>query len=238
MGRLLTVLVNKSISTGKFPELWKSAIVTPIQKSRESSAMTNFWPNLVLPTFSKILERVIYDQLISHLLNFNLLSYLQSGFWASYSTQDVLLHVVDCWRRAIDGGKVVVVGLLDLAKAFDCVHHGILLSKLEQYGIVGSTYSWFESYLFNWQQHVSFQGCLSEWGAVSVGVPQGSILGPLLFLYNNYVNDLPTVVRHSQMNMYADDTKLHLNEHDLLSVQHDFLCDLDAIHAWLCVNWL
>ena len=80
MGRLLTVLINKSISTGRFPELWKSAIVTPVQKSRESSEMSNFRPILVLPAFSKILERVIYNQLISHLLNFNLLSDFQSGF--------------------------------------------------------------------------------------------------------------------------------------------------------------
>ena len=97
---------------------------------------------------------------------------------------------------------------------------------------MGSTYSWFKSYLFSRPQHASFQGCSSEWGAVSVRVPQGSILGPLLF--SIYVIDLSTVVR-LQMNMYADDTKLHLSGHDLLSVQHDFQCDLDAIHAWLCV---
>ena len=95
---------------------------------------------------------------------------------------------------------------------------------------------WFESYLFNRWQRVSFQGCLSEWGAVSVGVPQGSILGSLLF--SIYVNDLPTVVKHSQMNVYADDTELYLCGHDLLSVQHAFQCDLDAVQAWLCVNRL
>ena len=106
MGRLLTVLINKSISTGGFPELWKTAIVTPVQKSRESSEMSNFRP---ISAFSKILERVIYNQLISHLLNFNLLSEFQSGFRPSHSTQDVLLHVVDCWHKAIDDGKIVPV---------------------------------------------------------------------------------------------------------------------------------
>ena len=146
------------------------------------------------------------------------------------------MHVVDCWRRAIDNGKIVVAGFLDLAKAFDCVNYDILLTKLRQYGIVGSTYLWFKSYLFNRQQRVSFQGHLSEWGVVSVGVPQGSILGPLLF--SIYVNNLPTVVRHSQLNMFADDTELHLSGRDLSSVQQDFQCDLDAIQAWLCVNRL
>ena len=160
---------------------------------------------------------------------------LESLDCIAHSTQDVLLCVVDCWHRAIDE-KFVVAGFLDLAKAFDCVDHSILLTKLKQYGIVGSAYLWFESYLFNRWQHVSFQGCLSEWGAVSVGVPQGSILGPLLF--SIYVNDLPTVVKHSQMNMYADDTELYLCGHDLLSVQHAFQCDLDAVQAWLCVNRL
>ena len=108
-----------------------------------------------------------------------------------------------------------MAGFLYLAKAFDCIHHGILLFKLEQYGIVGSAYSWFEDYLFSRQQHVSFQGCLSEWCTVSVGVPQGSIFGSLL--YSIYVNDLPTVVRHSQVNMCADDT-------DCISV--DMTCSL------------
>ena len=109
--------------------------------------------------------------------------------------------MVDCWRRAIDDGKIVVAGFLDLAKAFDCVNHDILLTKLRQYGIVGSTYLWFKSYLFNHQQRVSFQGHLSEWGVVSAGVPQGSILGPLLF--STYMNNLPTVVRHSQLAKYV-----------------------------------
>ena len=151
-------------------------------------------------------------------MKYNLLSDFQSGFQPAHSTQGVLLCVVDCWRRAIDDGKFVVVGYLDLAKAFNCIDHNILLTKLKQYGIVGSTYLWFESYLFNRWQRVSFQGCLSEWGTVSVGVPQGSILGPLLL--SIYVNDLPAVVKHFQINMYADNTELHFCGHDLLSVQH------------------
>ena len=135
IAKLLTVLANKSISTGKFPELQKSANVTPVQKSKDSSVMTNFRPISVLPAFS---NRLKSTELILHFLKYNSLSNFQSGFQPIHSTQDVLLHVVDCWRRAIDDGKYVVAGLLNLAKAFDCVDHGILLTT--QYGIVGSTY--------------------------------------------------------------------------------------------------
>ena len=116
--------------------------------------MTNFRPISVLPAFSKILEGVIYDLLISHFLNFNLLSEFQSGFRVSHSTQDVLLRVVDSWRKAIDDGKFVVAGFLDLAKIFDCVDHSILLSKLKQYGVVDGAYLWFESYLSDRRQCV------------------------------------------------------------------------------------
>ena len=234
MGRLLTVLVDKSTLTGKFPKLWKSAIVSPVQKSKNSSELTNFRPISDLPAFSKILERVICDQLISHFLNFNQLSDFQSGFRASHSPQDVLLHVVDDWRRAIDDGKFIAAGFLDLAKAFDCVNHSILLSKLKQYGVMGSASLWFESYLCDRQQCVSFQGNLSEWGAISVGVPQGSILGLLLF--SIFANDLPRVVSYSQINLYADDTELHCCGRNLSSVQHDFQYDLGAIQVWLCVH--
>ena len=135
MPKLLTVLVNKSILTGKFPKLRKSANVTPVQKSKDSSVMTNFRPISVLPTFSNILKST---ELILH--SYNSLSDFQSGFQPAHSTQDVLLHFVDYWCRAIDDGKFVVAGLLDLAKAYNCVDHGILLATLKQYGIVGSTY--------------------------------------------------------------------------------------------------
>ena len=107
---------------------------------------------------------------------------------------------------------------------------------LNQYGVVDGAYLWFESYLSDRRQCVKFQGHLSEWGAVSVGVPQGSILGPLLF--SIFVNDLPSVVSHSQINLYSDDTELHHCGHSLSSVQHGFQCDLDAIYVWLCVNRL
>ena len=126
MAGLLTRVINQSISLCTFPNSWKYAIITPVQKSKNSSALTNFRLISVLPVFSKILERVIHDQLVLYFLQYNLFSPYQSGFRPGHSMQDVLLYVVDSWRKAIDARKFVVAGFLDLAKAFDCVNHDIL----------------------------------------------------------------------------------------------------------------
>ena len=149
IGRLVIRLINHSITSGIFPELWKYAVVTPIQKSKDSMELTNYYrPISVLPVLSKVLERVVHDQLVSHLLKFNLLlSDRQSGFHPQHSTQDVLVYVTDCWRKAIDESKFTAAAFLDVSKAFDCVNHDILLSKLACYGVMDNSLVWFASYL-------------------------------------------------------------------------------------------
>jgi len=234
--RLVTRIINQSITTGTFPELWKYATVTPIQKSKDSIELTNFRPISVLPVLSKLLERVVHDQLVSYLLNLNLLSDRQSGFRPQHSTQDVLVHVTDCWRKAIDESKFTAAAFLDVSKAFDCVNHDILLSKLAYYGVVGDSLVWFASYLSRRWQRVCFQGVASEWGVVHVGVPQGSILGPLLF--SIYMNDLPSVTQDCQLNMYCDDMELHYSSGDLLLAQSGLQSDLDSVDFWLRTNRL
>ena len=135
----------------------------------------------------------------------------------------VLLYVVDSWRKAIDACKFVVAGFLDLSKAFDCVNHDILLEKLAHYGVVDGVHAWLASYLCGHQQAVKFDDSLSAWGSVKVGVPQGSILR---LVFSIFVNDLPSVVTHAQINMYADDTKLHCCGEDLCNVQCDLQLNL------------
>ena len=136
----------------------------------------------MLPTLSKVLERVLHNQIVSHLAKYNLLSAHQSGFRSGYSTQDVLIYVTDKWLKAIDEGKYTGAVFLDLAKAFDTVNHRILCSKLSYYGFRGTSYDFLSNYLSDRQQRVLFNGELSDWETISIGVPQGSILGPLLLL--------------------------------------------------------
>ena len=128
-----------------------------------------------MPILSKLLERIVYNQLVAHLNKSNLLSVCQSSFRPGYSTQDVLLRMTESWKRAIDEGLYAGAIFLDLSKAFDCVNHEILLQKLGYYGVVGSSHLWFTSYLSGRTQQVCYCSKLSEPGLVTVGVPQGSL---------------------------------------------------------------
>ena len=126
MARLVTVLINKCIESSLVPFHWKQAIVTPVPKCKQCMSLTSFRPISVLPTLSKVLERILYNQIQSHIVRYDILCDHQSGFRLGYSTQDVLLHVTDKWLKAIDEGKYTGAVFLDLAKAFDTVDHSIL----------------------------------------------------------------------------------------------------------------
>ena len=226
---LVTRIVNLSITSGTFPDLWKCVVVTPIQKSKDSAELTNFRPISVIPVLSKILERVVYNQLVSYFLQYDLLSDQRSGFCPNYSTQDVLLYVTDSWRRAIDDSKFITAAFLDISKAFDFVNHDILLSKLACDGVLEHSLVWFASYLSCRQQKVCVQGLSSAWGEVHVGVPQGSILSPLLF--SIYMNDIPNVVQICELNLYADDMEMRCSNADLSCAEHDLQRDLHSVQS-------
>ena len=206
--------------------------MTPVPKCKNCTTLSHFRPISVLPTLSKILERVLFNQIVFHRDKYDLLTPHQSGFRAGYSTQDVLLYVTDGWLRAVDESKYTGAVFLDLAKAFDTVDHTILCSKLMYYGFQGASYDLLCDYLTGRQQRVLFNGDLSQWGTVTVGVPQGSILDPLLFAL--YLNDLPVVVKHCILNLYADDAELHCSHSDLSMVEAHVQSDLDAVASWLC----
>ena len=231
MARLITVLINKRIESSSVPFQWTQAVVTPVPKHKQCTSLTHFCPISLLPVLSKVLEHVLHNQIQSHLIKHHLLSPHQSGFRAGYSPQDVLLYGTDKWLRAIDEGRYTGAMFLDLAKAFDTVDHSVLCTKLTYYGFWGSSHDLLRSYLAQWQQRVLFKSRMSKWAAVSIGVPQGSILGPLLFAL--YVNDLPSVVSHCFLDLYADDTEIHCSDSDLQTVENCLQSDLTSVATWL-----
>ena len=188
---VLLHICNISIQMRTFPTSWKIGCITPLHKSGDTINPDNFRPISVLPCLGKMLERLVHNQVYGYLTSHNLLSPRQSGFRKGYSTGTCLIDFLHDIYSNIDEGHASGVLFLDLKKAFDVVDHQILLEKLKYLGFRESAVNWFGSYLKDRQQVTKLGGKLSNKNTVTHGVPQGSILGPLLF--SLYVNDLPNV---------------------------------------------
>ena len=202
----LTFIINLSLKTGKFVTEWKHAKVLPLHKSGPTVETNNYRPISILPILSKLLERFVHTSFTDYLEEHKLLTMVQSGFRRLHSTVTALLNVTTRWLHNIDNGLVTGVVFIDLRKAFDTVDIDILLAKLTSFGVAGIEHQWFRSYLTGRSQSVSVDGHLSDPLPVTIGVPQGSILGPLLFLL--FLNDLPTVTEMCDSSLFADDTEI------------------------------
>ena len=232
----LCVIFNQSLRLGIFPDDWKNARVTPLFKQGEQNDLNNYRPISVISVVAKVFERIAYDQLYTYLAANDFIYKYQSGFRTIHSTVTALLEATDSWAYSVDRGKINAVVFLDLKKAFDTVNHEILLSKLRNYGICDKEHSWFESYLDNRMQRCSVNGTLSRSCSLSCGVPQGTILGPLLFLL--YTNDLPSCLSNCQSRMYADDTHLTYAGFSADNIQTCLNDDLVNVSNWLIANKL
>ena len=180
----LSYIINRSLTTGIFPNDWKVARVTPIYKDDIKTNPNNYRPISVLPIVNKLIERIVFNQLYAFLMRHDLLADAQSGFRPCHSTLTALLDITNDWFSNMDNGLLTGVLFLDLRKAFDTVDHEnlILLKKLNFYGVDSISLKWFQSYLTDRKQRTYVNGSLSDYGSTVCGFPQGSILGPLLFL--------------------------------------------------------
>ena len=232
----LAHICNLSFTTGRFPNALKIANVIPIYKSSDEMEFSNYRPVSILPVFSKILERLMYNRLIQYINDNNLLYKFQFGFQKGKSTSMALMMLVDKISEALDKGEMVIGVFLDFSKAFDTVDHDILIEKMNIYGIRGIYNQWFRDYLSNRKQFVTYNKFQSESSAIKCGVPQGSILGPLLFLL--YINDLSTVSSALLSILFADDTNMFISGRNIQGMCDQMNSDLKVIENWLYCNKL
>ena len=206
-------IFNLSLAKGIFPDDLKIARVTPVFKAGNENEVGNYRPISILPCFSKILERIMYNRLFKYLTTNEILYKKQFGFQEGHSTKHAIMQLIDNINNSFEKNHFALGVFIDLSKAFDTVDHYILITKLKQYGIQGNNMRWFESYLSNRKQYIAYNNKSTSFKDITCGVRQGSILGPLLFLI--YMNDLPNMASMLDPTMFADDTNLFFSNSNI-----------------------
>ena len=231
---ILSNLINLSFTSGSFPSKLKLARITPVLKKGSPLEVQNYRPISLLSNIDKIFQKLIFKRLMNFLDKHQSLYPMQFGFRAKHSTTLSLMNIVNQIQNALDKGKVACGIFLDLQKAFDTVDHEILLVKLKHYGIRGKTFHWLKSFLSERSQFVSIGNIKSSIVSLLHGVPQGSVLGPLLFLI--YINDMHQAVKFSSLFQFADDTNMLNYSKNLKQLAKHVNIDLKLISHWLNAN--
>ena len=225
----LTRLFNMSLQKGQYPDNWKLANVTPILKKGDPSSVNNYRPISLLSSVSKVMEKAVFKYVFNFLRDNEVIYKFQSGFMPGHCTTHQLVYLYHLFSQALDKHKPVRIVFGDISKAFDRVWHSGIIYKLKTCGITGSLNKWFASYLHNRKQQVVIDGCTSDQGLIEAGVPQGSVLGPLLFLV--FINDMPTNIE-TNISLFADDSLLfnisNSNEANIDALNRD----LARIERW------
>ena len=232
----IATLINKSIITSQFPSQFKVAKIFPIFKSRSKTDPSNYRPISILPTISKIFENHVNKHLMGYLHKYKLLNETQSGFRPKHSCQSALIKLTDHWLKCINEGDLIGTLFLDFRKAFDHVDHHILIEKLSLYKFSSRSLNWFRSYHKCRKQTIKSDSGLSDFSDVVSGVPQGSILGPILFLL--FINDLSLHFEYCLSDFYADDATVHTNDKNIDTIEHKLQTELGNANIWSKQNKL
>lgn len=232
----ITHIINFCIASSTFPSMWKDAIVTPIEKKSNCSGIQDYRPISILPVLSKVIESLMADQIVEYFEQNRLLHPMQSAFRASHSCTTANIKVFDDIRISFDNKLLTLLCFLDFTKAFDSVDHKILVKKLKLYGFCDSSAKLIISYLSDRIQRVKIGNRLSDYQFITSGVPQGSVLGPILFTI--FLNDIFTVCKYVNVHAYADDIQLYISRpigltEDLCACLNEDLC---RIYHWSEVN--
>ena len=232
----ISSIYNEMLSLGIYPNVLKIACVTSLFKSGCTENLNNYRPISSLPILNIIFEKLLYKRLLNFLESSNFFSRFQFGFRKGKQTVDAVNELLNKIYESYNEKKYLGAVFIDLSKAFDTVDHNILIDKLEHYGIRGTPLKLFKSYLTDRRQYVSFNGTLSTTLPITLGVPQGSVLGPLLFLV--YINDLPNALNSLNPVLFADDTTLYFSHYDSNTLSNIINDDLNKLKNWLDANYL
>ena len=232
----VVIVFNKSLNEGIFPNLMKLAKIIPLHKGGLKDVPDNYRPISLLPVLSKVLERVVYNALVTHFESNGVIYVKQFGFRKHHSTSDAITCLLGEILQCLHRKSMLISVFIDLKKAFDTVPHSLIISKLEQVGVRGVALQWFESYMSNRRQFVQLGDCVSQPAPVEIGVQQGSLLGVLLFKL--LINDLPRCLRFSSSILYADDTTIFVYGNSLRFIRSKLQTDLSHLSMWLALNRL
>ena len=221
--QILAKIITASFEEGVFPQSLKLARVVPVYKSGPKTEVSNYRPISLLTSFSNIYEKLMHNRIVNFMEANNSLHEMQYGFRSGRSCEHALLKAQSLLLDSLNKNQVSLLLLIDFSKAFDLVDHSILLQKLQHYGIRGKAHNWFKSYLNGREQFVSVNGSDSSKKRMNYGVPQGSILGPLLFII--YINDIPGILKVAKFILYADDANIILSGKNINEIdeQHSLL---------------